>query len=622
MVVMSLSMAATAHKKEKTCFELPIVVVSPINDRLPRADCNQRRLPAPDCMKRPVEANVEEIDHAVVDDQGNVQRMNCLDDDRTDVFKSKVHYRGSSSLRFGKHQMTVKMHKEEKFLGFPSDRSFVLNGPYVDASLMRNHLAHWLFRQTGRYSPRSRHAVLFIRDSRDMSDETPHYKGIYLALEHISYGPNRVALARLDSTCRPDQINGGWAWQFNPLRYGVYSPNVLMDDYQNLFGNGERPVLTYPPARSLTQSMRDYFVDPQTGPLPQLYRYLYHNMTDPNALEDHVELGSFVDYFLHTEMSQNQDGYRRSAYFFKDRDQPINAGPVWDFNLAYGIGAYPRPEGWIYTPFLFWKRLMCNYKFVGLVAKRWRALRASAWSDATIESFIMKSAAPIKRQLQKCRDWRSGNLQCAHLSPEKTGSFDDAVILLTKAVLNRMKWMDENIAAFYRRLDGSICGPGGSLPAYNCASNTSDAGCLQDPEAYIDAVTFPPLREPYGEAPCEPQSNSMSAFEKPDIDPCWFSTGFYVTASYLTPFCSGYGECNAGPGAKCRCHAGHHPPTCARNDSSITLAIDSFDDESDARASSTSLLATMLQWGFFTCSVIASAFWVRTYFSRRGYRRI
>lgn len=51
---------------------------------------------------------------------------------------------------------------------------------------------------------------------------------------------------------------------------------------------------------------------------------------------------SFVDYFIHTELSLNADGFKRSAYFFKDKDQAdgtgskMQAGSVWDYNLAYG----------------------------------------------------------------------------------------------------------------------------------------------------------------------------------------------------------------------------------------------------------------------------------------------
>ena len=68
----------------------------------------------------------------------------------------------------------------------------------------------------------------------------------------------------------------------------------------------------------------DYFADPQRG----YARY--------------IDVPSFVDYFIHTELSLNADGYKRSAYFYKEKQRAdgtggkLFAGPVWDYNRAYG----------------------------------------------------------------------------------------------------------------------------------------------------------------------------------------------------------------------------------------------------------------------------------------------
>ena len=65
--------------------------------------------------------------------------------------------------------------------------------------------------------------------------------------------------------------------------------------------------------------------------------------SNPSAsYEKWIDVPSFVDYFIHTELSLNADGFKRSAYFFKDKDladgtvSKMQAGPVWDYNLAYG----------------------------------------------------------------------------------------------------------------------------------------------------------------------------------------------------------------------------------------------------------------------------------------------
>ncbi|KAG7386334.1 hypothetical protein PHYPSEUDO_000369 [Phytophthora pseudosyringae] len=546
---------------DKTCFELPIVIVSPTKVKLPTETCNQPRLPAPDCMRDSVEAIIEVIDNG----KGT---LNCVKGNRTAVYPASVHYRGQSSLHFSKHQIAVELNEDGELLGFPADRTFVLNGPTVDASLMRNHLAHWMFRGTDRYSPRSRHIVVFVRDELDANDWSPRYRGIYLALEKIAYTPNRVGMTELNSACQTkEELSGGWAWQNNPLGYGDYSPNVVLNEPTGLFGAGARPILTFPEPKMLTQTMRDYFVSPETGPLPRLYQYLYDNMTHPDGLEEHIDIGSFVDYFLHSELSMNSDAYRRSTYFFKDRNQPINAGPVWDFNLAYGKGGFK--SDWMYTIHTFWKRLACNYKFASLVQQRWAQLRSKMWSDDSIKSFIQTSTEPIRRQLTKCVGWKSDNLQCANVEAKTKGSYDDEINELVNAILGRALWMDSSVAGFYKTLDHDLCVAAGELPAYNCAANGNDKGCLANPSSYSNAVEFPEPRKPLAVKSCNSSKTPGTDIEKPTIDPCWLSAGVYMSDGSILPFCSGYGFCPEGPGANCTCKNGHRAPTCARDDDAI-----------------------------------------------------
>ena len=47
--------------------------------------------------------------------------------------------------------------------GLPPADDWVLHGPYVDKSMLRNALAYWLFRQAGRYAPRTKHFDLYIK---------------------------------------------------------------------------------------------------------------------------------------------------------------------------------------------------------------------------------------------------------------------------------------------------------------------------------------------------------------------------------------------------------------------------------------------------------------------------
>ena len=52
-----------------------------------------------------------------------------------------------------------------------------------------------------------------------------------------------------------------------------------------------------------------------------------------------VDMWSYIDFMLVNEFWKNVDGYRISTYFHKKRFSDggeLVAGPLWDFNLAWG----------------------------------------------------------------------------------------------------------------------------------------------------------------------------------------------------------------------------------------------------------------------------------------------
>jgi hypothetical protein len=249
---------------------------------------------------------------------------------------------------------------------------------------------------------------------------------------------------------------------------------------------------------------------------------------------------------------------------------------VWDFNLAFGRGA--NQQDWLFKTYSFWKRIMCNYHMAALVPKRWRQLRTNVWSDDSIRAFVDASAEPLARQLLKCpggeKNWRSRALQCGNVKVH--GTYQEHVSALKRAVVARAYWIDQNVGSFFKKLDHMVCVVAGDLPDYNCARNGSDAGCLSDPERYLNATVFPPVRQPStggtrSNYVCATSSVHGAVAEAPTVDHCWLSAGVYVGQGTLTPFCSGYGSCPPGPGATCTCLPGHHPPACERSDDPIAL---------------------------------------------------
>ncbi|KDO17958.1 hypothetical protein SPRG_21761 [Saprolegnia parasitica CBS 223.65] len=138
------AVAAMDPSANPNCYLVPILVISP-HTPLPAMNCVNKPFPAGDCMKEVVRATLTTVD--TIKTHGT--EWNCLGDADHVEYASSVHYRGDSTLRLIKHQMAIKLDTPKSFLGLPADTPWSLHGPYFDASLLRNHVAHHIFRQTG-----------------------------------------------------------------------------------------------------------------------------------------------------------------------------------------------------------------------------------------------------------------------------------------------------------------------------------------------------------------------------------------------------------------------------------------------------------------------------------------
>jgi len=49
-----------------------------------------------------------------------------------------------------------------------------------------------------------------------------------------------------------------------------------------------------------------------------------------------IDKGAFIDHHILNMLAKNPDAFALSTYYQKDRNGPLKAGPVWDFDLAMG----------------------------------------------------------------------------------------------------------------------------------------------------------------------------------------------------------------------------------------------------------------------------------------------
>lgn len=178
------------------------------------------------------------------------------------------------------------------------------------------------------------------------------------------------------------------------------------------------------------------------------------NFADPvTGYRAYIDVPSFIDQLIINELSREMDSYIRSAYFYKDRDTKISAGPLWDYNLTFGVGGFfqnDQTSGWQYQQIRqpvandWYTQLMRDPAFVNEVRLRWQTLRRGPLSDASLQSRINALTGPLTNGAQR-NFQRWPNLSTRMIGPFVTPTsptWQGQVQFMRDWMLRRAAWLD------------------------------------------------------------------------------------------------------------------------------------------------------------------------------------
>jgi hypothetical protein len=371
--------------------------------------------------------------------------------------KIGIEVRGQSSQMFPMKSYSLELRDasgnsvEKSLFGMPKEADWVLYAPFTDKTLMRNFLAYTLSNEMGRWAAHCRFVELIINGD---------YKGIYVFMERIKRGTGRVNIAKMSNTdVSDDAVTGGYIFSLDKEPNGWFSSYATPGSFDQ---NRRQFSYVYPKPENIVQQQKGYlksYVDSFENALAS------PNFQDKiSGVRKFADLSSFVDYFIVNEVSRNVDGYRLSAFFYKDRNSKnskIFAGPVWDYDLAFRNANYcdgSKTSGWAYQfnsvcptdgagliPF-WWERLVSDSVFTGDLRCRWKDVRKSVLSDGhlnhIIDSIVSLTAEARQRHFQR---WPIlGQYVWPNPYPIPA-TYEGEINALKDWLSNRLFWIDHNL---------------------------------------------------------------------------------------------------------------------------------------------------------------------------------
>ena len=272
---------------------------------------------------------------------------------------TQIKGRGNSTWNGVKKPYQIKLDEKTDLLQTGNEdnksKTWVLLANYSDLSLIHNTLA----------------LDLGTSMQMDSSIENEHidlyydgeYRGSYLLTEKVEVGSGRVDITdmeELNEEANPDtdledfEIAVGTTANGASYTYcaGMASPEDITGGYLLEMEASYRAVAE---ACYFWTSRNEYVVvkspefcsKEQMDYIATLYQEyedsLYNDGLNPVTGKRHteyVDLKSTAQCYLINELTKNLDGFRTSAYLYKEAGEDImKMGPLWDYDLGFGVGA-------------------------------------------------------------------------------------------------------------------------------------------------------------------------------------------------------------------------------------------------------------------------------------------
>lgn len=383
--------------------------------------------------------------------------------DVPNAFNNKIgiELRGTTSINYPQKpykletRNALNVKQNVSLLGMPSESDWILLSNYNDKVFIRNTLSYKIFNEMGNYATRTKFCEVVLNGE---------YVGVYLLMENIKRGNNRVNIAKLDPIENTGiDVTGGyiikndywsvedsWLSNFHPINHLNLDVHLVYE---------------YPKPENISPQQKTYIQNFINNFETALYGTNFADLTI--GYNKYIDVNSFIDYLVVNELTRNPDGFKKSSYFHKDIDTPtamskLKAGPIWDFDWAWknvddcSIFAVINGSGWAYNvndcetdvnSSGWYVRLLQDPNFQNKFRCRWNDLRTSTLSTANLMTYIDNSALELNQpQTRHYEKWEHLALDSgtSEVEPIQT-TFLGHVQQFKNWINTRLTWLDANI---------------------------------------------------------------------------------------------------------------------------------------------------------------------------------
>ena len=154
-------------------------------------------------------------------------------------------------------------------------------------------------------------------------------------------------------------------------------------------------------------------------------------------------------------MTFNVDAFRLSAYFYKDRNKPMDYGPLWDCDrcMESTDGRDDNPLTWSdgggtnFFTYTWWRELFQDPGFWQEYIDRWQELRRNEYSEDNIDVMLDRQADEVREAAVRNQDrWTASRYRTSspYQSGELDGTFQGEVDHMRDWLHARAEFMDSN----------------------------------------------------------------------------------------------------------------------------------------------------------------------------------